>query len=204
MNKLKELIEFQRELIARETTITGRQCKGVLTEERDLTNNRVLVKDIVADAYSISSKIVGKIPILSLSQNTIELEHAWIDHDLIVREEDGDVMFEGDVKEYERLDGSKSYGFVKLHELGSLSLKMASSLAFSKEMALETAFKMTEYYIDQIADALDKNKNMCLIYINPYLLQILFNEHYSLKQKVDRKNGILPKKRKKKKAWNNL
>ncbi len=54
--QLNSVLEFQRELAAREATITGRACVGILTDERDVGSGRVLVKQIGVASYSISKK----------------------------------------------------------------------------------------------------------------------------------------------------
>ncbi len=55
---LNSVIELQRELAAREATLTGRACVGVLTDERDIGSDRVLVKHISVGSYSINKRLV--------------------------------------------------------------------------------------------------------------------------------------------------
>ena len=99
-------------------------------------------------------------------------------------------MFEADTDTYTRMDGSESHGFVKLHKLGSLCLNMAQCLYYNHKSSLEEAYQMTCSFIDHLAEAIDENKNMCLLYINPYLLAILINKYHNLKVKLDHKKGI--------------
>ncbi len=205
---MSSLLEFQRELAARDATLTGRICAGRLTEERDIGSNRVLVTDLAVISYSIAKRFVEGKSKLSIVQHMSYLDHSWINSDLIVAEDDGHAMFEADVDQYERWDGTTSYGFVKLHKLASLCLNMAQALYYSNKSSLEDAYLMTCSFIDHLSDAIDENKNQCLIYMNPYLLSILLNEHYDLKQKYERKHEISepkPKlKRNKRKGFNTL
>ena len=212
--QLNSVIEFQRELIARETTITGRICVGDQTNKRDVRNNRILVKHIIVISYSINKRLVEGKEELSIEEQRSKLDHSWIDYDLITYEdgcsssspEGYKVVFEGDVDSYTRTDGSESYGFVKLHKLGSLCLNMSLALYQNRNLTLEKAFQVTSSFIEHLANAMEKNRNQCLIYLNPYLLSILLNEHSELRAKLDRKNEIAPpkRKRKKRKGFNTL
>ena len=94
---LNSVIELQRELAAREATLTGRACVGVLTDKRDIGSDRVLVKHISVGSYSINKRLVEGRQSLSIVQHMSYLDHAWLDYDLIIKEDDGEVMFEGDV-----------------------------------------------------------------------------------------------------------
>ncbi len=136
------------------------------------------------------------------------LDHSWIDYELVVSKDGEHIMFEADIDEYERWDGTKSYGFIPLHKLASLCLNMAQALYYGRTSSLEDAYLMTCSFIDHLSDAIDECRNSCLIYLNPHLLSILLNEHYDLKQKYERKHEISepkPKKRgKKHKGFNTL
>ncbi len=212
-DKLKQVIEFQRELLAKETTIEGKIGIGHITNKTDPGSGRVLVKDIDVFSYSIKIQPIKGMQQPSIKKNRSKLHHAWIDYSLVYehKEESNEVRFAGSITPYKRLDGSTSYGFNKLHSLAKLSLDIAHTSYHIRLFKLEEAYHAIKELVEELTDAIDENRKMCLSYLNHYLLLLLIVKYEALKYKLEVKNGNNPSKpwkpqpkRKKRKGFHQL
>ncbi len=207
--RLESVVELQRELIASTNpTITGRVCLGILTNQTDAHNHRVLVKDLQVTSFSIRKRVVENTPEMFIKKTAIGLHHSWVDQNLILDEGDNNLAhFQGDIDEYTRHDGTTSYGFVPLHPLAMLSLNIALTIYATDKYSLEKAFKFVEHHVIKLGDAIKQYKSLCNVYMNADLLAMLIYKYHSLKEKIDRKNGSVkpkPKRKRKKKNWTTL
>ncbi len=201
-SNLDSIIEFQRQQIAQETNITGRCIIGTDTGETDPATGRILIKDLTVIAYKVNRRAIGRSRQLILSQERNYLQHAWIYPDLIFNGEGCEILAIVDVDEYTRQDGTSSYGFIKLHKYASLTFNIAQDLYLTSQRntgrSLEVACDKAEEYINRIADAIDEDKGMCMIYFNPRLLALLIRYYKRLRAKVSKKQYQASKKSSKK------
>lgn len=181
---LKELVEQQRQAIAKESQLEGRLCSGVYLKTNP-GNGMMLVKDILVVSITTSKT--------HTVTRTKLLDHSWINPNLLI---DGDIIpkvgekirFIGAPTEYTRQDGSTSIGFTKLHSLAHIMLWTAfhcsiKDHAIKTNISLEDKLSNIVVILDKLEEHLRVNPVLCSIYLNPKIVSDLLNEYETLMHK---------------------